>query len=135
MVARALAVMAAASAALAGLQLGDFTPVPAAWGLLVPVAAAASVGMTRVSVHGAIGCVAAVTLASPLIAAALVALPASPLERAAVMRAALRAAFVADGLLLLPCLLGGVLLGRWVGGISEYYARPATWKRRRNWKL
>lgn len=125
----ALLTAAAASVALAALQLGDFTPVPSAWSLVIPVLAAVSVGAARMSVHEVIGCVAVVVVAAPLLGSFFVVLPTSLLERTAVMHTALRNALVADGLFLLPCTLAGTLVGRWVSGFSGYRAKPATWKR------
>ncbi|MFZ5925702.1 MAG: hypothetical protein ACOYW4_10695 [Bacillota bacterium] len=125
----ALLVAAVGSVALTALQLADFTPVPSVWSLIIPVIAAVSIGVARMSVHEVIGCVAVVTIASPLVASFFVTLPTSFLERAAVIKGAIRGAIVADGLFLLPCILAGILLGRWIGGLSEYRAKPATWKR------
>ncbi len=128
-IARALLAAGAASASLAALQLGDFTPIPSGWSLAIPAIAGLSIGLARMTVHETLGCVAFVLAASPALSTAIVASPTSVLERADVLRAALKAAFAADVLLLLPCLLGGIILGRWICGLSQYRARPATWKR------
>ncbi len=120
----ALLAVGIGSVFLAALQLGDFTPVPSMWSIVIPVLGGVSFGLARMSVHEMVGCVAVVLVASPVLAAVLVGLPASAYEGAAVVRAALRAALVADLVFLLPPTLAGVIVGRWVAGFSGYRARP-----------
>lgn len=126
---RAILLAGMGSICLAVLQLGDFTPVPSAWSLLIPVLGGVAIGLARMSIHEVIGCVAVVLVLSPILAPSLVALPASAIERAGVVRAALRNSLAADGLLLLPCVLGGIVIGRWVAGVSTCRSEPMRERR------
>jgi hypothetical protein len=89
----------------------------------MPVLGGVAIGLARMSVHELTGCVALVLALSPALAPFLVAAAASELERAQVMRAALRNSVAADWLLLLPCVLVGTVLGRWIA--SACHSRPA----------
>ncbi|MGE5485553.1 MAG: hypothetical protein ACM3X4_11095 [Ignavibacteriales bacterium] len=119
---RAILLTGMGSMCLAVLQLGDFTPLPAAWSLCIPVLGGVAIGLARMSIHEVMGCVAVVLALSPALAPFLVAIAASELERTEVMRAALRNSVAADWLLLLPCVLAGIVIGRWIA--SLYPSRP-----------
>ncbi|HHY32726.1 MAG TPA: hypothetical protein GX515_06840 [Firmicutes bacterium] len=122
--ARAVILGGVGSVCLALLQLGDFTPVPSGWSLAIPVLGGVALGLAEMSVHELVGCVAFMVVMAPALAPLLVAFPASEVERNAVVRAALRNSLAADALLLLPCVLAGIVLGRWVKGIISSRPQP-----------
>lgn len=126
--ARAVILGGAGSVCLALLQLGDFTPLPSGWSLAIPVLGGVALGLAEMSVHELVGCVAFLVVMAPALAPVIVAFPTSELERSGVVRAALRNSLAADALLL-PCVLAGIVLGRWVADMIA--SRPRSMRHRR----